>query len=75
MVLVGAPQAAAGASAFTSGPSAWAGATSFHEERLQEMAQAAEAAMAALGGLVEADCPQTPSLQAACNLARQCIHT
>eukprot|EP00969_Alexandrium_andersonii_P003234 139127-Alexandrium_andersonii.AAC.1 len=30
--------------------------------------------MAALGGLAEADCPQTPSLQVACNLARQCVH-
>eukprot|EP00969_Alexandrium_andersonii_P091957 4059422-Alexandrium_andersonii.AAC.1 len=71
MVLVGAPQAAAGAAAFTSGPYAWAGATSFHEERLQELAQAAEAALAAIGNLAEADCPQTPSLQVACNLARQ----
>eukprot|EP00969_Alexandrium_andersonii_P106318 4690601-Alexandrium_andersonii.AAC.1 len=31
--------------------------------------------MAALGGLAEADCPQTPSLQVARNLARQCVHT
>eukprot|EP00969_Alexandrium_andersonii_P088669 3912402-Alexandrium_andersonii.AAC.1 len=38
------------------------------------MAQAAGAAMAALEGLAEADCPQTPSLQGACKLARQCIH-
>eukprot|EP00969_Alexandrium_andersonii_P276640 12227827-Alexandrium_andersonii.AAC.1 len=65
MVLVGAPQAAAGAAAFTSGPYAWAGATSFHEERLQELAQAAEAALAAIGNLAEADNPQTPSLQVA----------
>eukprot|EP00969_Alexandrium_andersonii_P328974 14536120-Alexandrium_andersonii.AAC.1 len=65
MVLVGAPQAAAGASACTTGPYAWAGATSFHEERLQEMAQAAEAAMAALSGLAEADSPQTPGCKVA----------
>eukprot|EP00969_Alexandrium_andersonii_P028962 1264539-Alexandrium_andersonii.AAC.1 len=63
MILVGASQAAARASAFATGPYARAGATSFHEERLQEMAQAAEAAVAALGGLAEADCPQIPSLQ------------
>eukprot|EP00969_Alexandrium_andersonii_P292303 12919307-Alexandrium_andersonii.AAC.1 len=65
MYLAGAPQAAAGGSAFTTGPYAWAGASSFHEERLQELAQAAEAAMAALGTLAAADCPQTPSLQVA----------
>eukprot|EP00969_Alexandrium_andersonii_P098404 4342800-Alexandrium_andersonii.AAC.1 len=39
------------------------------------MAQAAEVATAAFGGLAEADCPQTPSLHVACNLARQCIHS
>eukprot|EP00969_Alexandrium_andersonii_P198021 8747102-Alexandrium_andersonii.AAC.1 len=37
------------------------------------MAQAAEAAMAALSGLAEADSPQTPGLQVACGLARQRI--
>eukprot|EP00969_Alexandrium_andersonii_P203614 8997023-Alexandrium_andersonii.AAC.1 len=57
MVLVGAPRTTAAASAFTSGPRAWAGAASFHEERLLEMAQAAEAALEALGALAERGCP------------------
>eukprot|EP00969_Alexandrium_andersonii_P368340 15472676-Alexandrium_andersonii.AAC.1 len=70
MILVGAPQAAAEASAFTTGPCAWAGATSFHEERLQELAQAAEAAIAALGTLAEGGSPRTPGLQVARGLAR-----
>eukprot|EP00969_Alexandrium_andersonii_P211040 9320745-Alexandrium_andersonii.AAC.1 len=70
MMLAGAPQAAAEASAFTTGPYAWAGATSFHEERLQELAQAAEVALAAIGALAEWGCPQTPGLQVACGLAR-----
>eukprot|EP00969_Alexandrium_andersonii_P044525 1954166-Alexandrium_andersonii.AAC.1 len=63
MVLVGALRAAAEALAFTAGPYAWAGATSFHEERPKELAQAAEVAMVGLGTLAEGDSPQTPGLQ------------
>eukprot|EP00969_Alexandrium_andersonii_P125434 5544807-Alexandrium_andersonii.AAC.1 len=75
MVLVGATQATAAFSTFTTGPFAWTRATAFHEERLTEMAQAVEEALRALDTLAERDSPQMPNLQVAFGLARQRIHS